>query len=48
MRPSRGGIDRYFEAQRSRFERDDRLRLVDPSHPGMINAVATMVHAFRG
>ena len=45
---ARAAMDRYFDAQRSRFERDDSLRLVDLSHPSMINAVSSMVHAFRG
>jgi GntR family transcriptional repressor for pyruvate dehydrogenase complex len=44
---ARQAMERYFEAQRSRFERDDSLRKLDLSHPGLINVVAKMVRQLK-
>jgi len=44
---ARGAMDRYFDAQRERFEQDDILRALNLSNPRMIDAVADMVRQFR-
>ncbi len=44
---ARSAMDRYFDAQRERFEQDDILRALNLSNPGMIDAVADMVRQFR-
>lgn len=44
---ARGAMDRYFDAQRKRFEQDENLRALNLSHPGLINVVAEMVRQFR-
>jgi len=46
-RVARRAIDRYFEAQHARFERDDRLRALKLSNPGLINVVAKMVRQYK-
>ena len=44
---ARGAIDRYFEAQRTRFVQDESLRALNLSNPRLIVAVADMVREFR-
>ena len=44
---ARRAIDRYFEAQRARFERDDHLRALNLSNPSLINVVAKMVRQYK-
>ena len=44
---ARAAMDRYFDAQRTRFELDENLRAVNLSHPGLINVIAEMVRQFR-
>jgi GntR family transcriptional repressor for pyruvate dehydrogenase complex len=46
-RVARRAIDRYFEAQRARFEQDDNLRALKLSNPGLINVVAKMVRQYK-
>ena len=40
-------MDRYFEAQRRRFEQDESLRALDLSSPNMINVISNMVRDFK-
>lgn len=40
---ARGAIDRYFEAQRTRFEQDETLRSLNLSSPRLITIVSDMV-----
>jgi GntR family transcriptional repressor for pyruvate dehydrogenase complex len=40
-------MDRYFKAQRERFEKDKKLRTIDLTSPGLINIVSDMVRQFR-
>ncbi len=40
-------MDRYFKAQRERFERDENLRTLNLSNPNLINAVSSMVRQFK-
>ena len=40
-------VDRYFEAQRQRFEQDDSLRALNLSNPRLIDVVGNMVRQFR-
>lgn len=40
-------VDRYFEAQRKRFEQDDNLRALNLSNPRLIDVVGNMVRQFR-
>ena len=44
---ARKAMDRYFDAQRERFEKDDILRAINLSNPLLIGAVAHMVRQFR-
>ncbi len=44
---ARGAMDRYFEAQRRRFEQDETLRALNLSNPRLVVAVADMVRDFR-
>ena len=44
---ARAAMDRYFEAQRRRFEQDENLRALKLSHPSLINVVSNMVRDFR-
>jgi GntR family transcriptional regulator, transcriptional repressor for pyruvate dehydrogenase complex len=44
---ARRAMDRYFEAQRGRFEQDDSLRALKLSNPGLINVVAKMVRQYK-
>jgi GntR family transcriptional repressor for pyruvate dehydrogenase complex len=44
---ARQAMDRYFEAQRARFEQDSSLRGLNLSNPGMINIVASMVQQIK-
>jgi GntR family transcriptional repressor for pyruvate dehydrogenase complex len=44
---ARAAMDRYFDAQRERFDKDDILRALNLSNPGMIGVVADMVRRFR-
>ena len=44
---ARRAIDRYFDAQRARFERDANLRTLNLSNPGLINVVANMVRQLK-
>ena len=44
---ARQAMDRYFEAQRARFEQDDTLRAVKLSNPSLINVVAKMVRQYK-
>ena len=44
---ARRAIDRYFDAQRGRFERDDNLRTLKLSNPSLINVVAKMVRQYK-
>ena len=44
---ARRAIDRYFEAQRRRFEQDDNLRALKLSNPSLINVVAKMVRQYK-
>ncbi len=44
---ARAAMDRYFDAQRKRFEKDKNLSAVNLSNPGLINVVADMVRQFR-
>jgi GntR family transcriptional regulator, transcriptional repressor for pyruvate dehydrogenase complex len=46
-RAARRAMDRYFEAQRARFEQDDNLRALKLSNPGLINVVAKMVRQYK-
>ena len=45
---ARGAMDRYFEAQRARFERDDTLRSVDLSSQQLVTIVSDMVRQSKG
>ena len=47
--PSLAGaaVDRYFDAQRKRFEQDDNLRALNLSNPRLIDVVGNMVRQFR-
>ena len=40
-------VDRYFEAQRKRFEQDDNLRELNLSNPRLIDVVGNMERQFR-
>lgn len=44
---ARAAMDRYFDAQRMRFERDENLRALDLSSPNMINLISNMVRDFK-
>ena len=44
---ARQAMDRYFDAQRQRFEHDDILRDLNLSHPRLINVMTNMVQQFR-
>ena len=44
---ARAAMDRYFEAQRQRFEQDENLRALDLSNPRLIGVVANMIRDFR-
>jgi GntR family transcriptional repressor for pyruvate dehydrogenase complex len=44
---ARAAMDRYFDAQRERFEQDDILRAINLSNPRLIDAVSDMVRQFR-
>jgi GntR family transcriptional repressor for pyruvate dehydrogenase complex len=44
---ARKAMERYFEAQRQRFEKDDILREINLSNPRLIDVVADMVRQFR-
>jgi GntR family transcriptional regulator, transcriptional repressor for pyruvate dehydrogenase complex len=44
---ARRAMDRYFDAQRKLFERDENLRALNLSHPSLIHGVANMVRQFR-
>ncbi len=44
---ARGAMDRYFDAQRMRFERDEDLRALNLSNPRLIGVVADMVRDLR-
>ncbi len=44
---ARQAMDRYFEAQRARFDKDDNLRALNLSSPTMINVVANMVRHIK-
>jgi len=46
-RVARRAMDRYFEAQRARFEQDDNLRALKLSNPSLINGVAKMVRQYK-
>jgi GntR family transcriptional repressor for pyruvate dehydrogenase complex len=46
-RIARKAIDHYFEAQRARFDRDESLRALNLSNPGLINVVANMVQQYK-
>ncbi len=43
QRTARGAMDRYFEAQRARFEQDESLRSVDLSSQRLVTIVSDMV-----
>jgi len=40
-------MDRYFMAQRERFEKDKKLRTIDLTSPSLINIVSDMVRQFK-
>ncbi len=40
---ARVAMDRYFEAQRARFERDENLRSLNLASPGLVTIVSNMV-----
>ena len=40
---ARAAMDRYFDAQRDRFERDETLRSIDLSSPKLVSMVSDMV-----
>lgn len=44
---ARTAMNRYFDAQRERFEQDDILRATNLSSPRLIDAVANMVRQFK-
>ena len=44
---ARGAMDRYFEAQRKRFEQDENLRALNLSDPHLVRAIADMVRDLR-
>lgn len=44
---ARIAMDQYFDAQRERFERDDGLRALNLSNPGLIGVVSDMVRLIR-
>ena len=44
---ARGAMDRYFEAQRNRFDQDESLRALNLSHPRLVSVVADMVRDLR-
>ena len=44
---ARDAMDRYFDAQRERFEQDANLRTLNLSSPGLINVVSDMVRLIR-
>lgn len=44
---AREAMDRYFDAQRERFEQDANLRTLDLSSPGLIDVVSDMVRMIR-
>ncbi|WP_375381834.1 FadR/GntR family transcriptional regulator [uncultured Sphingomonas sp.] len=44
---ARWAIDRYFEAQRARFDQDEALRSIDLASPKLVTIVADMVRLSR-
>jgi len=44
---ARVAMDRYFEAQRERFEQDKALRSMDLSSPVLVSVVSNMVRQFK-
>ena len=40
-------MDRYFEAQRERFEQDEALRSMDLSSQALVGVVSNMVRQFK-
>lgn len=44
---ARAAMDRYFEAQRARFDQDEDLRASDLSSPKLVTAVSELVRQFR-
>jgi GntR family transcriptional repressor for pyruvate dehydrogenase complex len=44
---ARAAMDRYFDAQRKRFEQDKNLRALNLSNPDLINVIADMVRQIR-
>lgn len=44
---ARIAMDQYFDAQRERFERDEGLRALNLSNPGLIGVVSDMVRLIR-
>ena len=44
---ARGAMDRYFDAQRERFEQDENLRALSLSNPRLIAAISDMVRDSR-
>jgi GntR family transcriptional regulator, transcriptional repressor for pyruvate dehydrogenase complex len=44
---ARKAMDRYFAAQRQRFEQNEQLRALDLTSPSLINVVANMVRQFK-
>ena len=44
---SREAMDRYFDAQRKRFEQDENLSTLDLSNPRLISVAANIVRQFR-
>lgn len=45
--PAREAMERYFDAQRVLFDRDERLRSLNLSSPSLINIVSNMVLRFK-
>ena len=45
---ARGAMDRYFETQRARFERDESLRSVDLSSQRLVKVVSDMIGQSKG
>jgi GntR family transcriptional repressor for pyruvate dehydrogenase complex len=44
---ARAAMQRYFDAQRKRFEQDENLSAGNLSHPGLIHAISEMVRQFK-
>ena len=44
---ARTAMDRYFEAQRERFEQDETLRSLNLASPKLVTIVSDMVRQFR-